>query len=79
MAIGESKDQKSEERIEELLTRKEVAALCKVSERHIQNLVRRGEFPKPINLGTRVLFRPENIRRFLNGNADNGGLMNQAI
>ena len=79
MAIGESKDRENEERIEELLTRKEVADLLKVSERHVQNLVRRGEFPKPINLGRRVLFRPRDIRRFLNGGADEGGLMNQAI
>jgi excisionase family DNA binding protein len=79
MTIGESKDRENEERIEELLTTKQVADLFKVSERHIQNLVRRGEFPKPINLGRRVRFRARDIRRFLNGKADEGGLMNQAI
>jgi hypothetical protein len=45
MTIGESKDRENEERIEELLTTKQVADLFKVSERHIQNLVRRESSP----------------------------------
>ena len=77
MAIGESKDRENEERIEELLTTREVADLLKVSERHVQNLVKHGTLPKPIVLGRSVRFRPRDIRRFLNGGE--GGLMNQAI
>ena len=57
MAIGESKDRENEERIEELLTTKEVAALLKVSPRHVQNLVKDGTLPKPMLLGRSVRFR----------------------
>lgn len=79
MAIGESKDRENEERIEAWLTTKEVAALLKVSPRHVQNLVKNGTLPKPMLLGRSVRFRTPDIRRFLNGKADEGGLMNQAI
>lgn len=79
MAIGESKDRENEERIEAWLTTRDVADLLKISERHVQNLVKNGTLPKPMLLGRRVRFRPRDIRRFLNGEAEEGGLMNQAI
>lgn len=77
MAIGESKDHNNDDRVDAFLTTKEVAALLKVSERHVQNLVRIGTLPKPILLGRNVRFRPKDIRRFING--DDGDLKNQAI
>ena len=79
MAIGGSENQDKENDLEALLTTKEVAALLKVSPRHVQNLVKDGTLPKPILLGRSVRFRARDIRRFLNGKADEGGLMNQAI
>ena len=79
MAIGGSENQDKDNDLEALLTTKEVAALLKVSERHVQNLVKDGTLPKPMLLGRCVPFRTPDIRRFLNGKADEGGLMNQAI
>ena len=79
MTIGGSENQDKDNDLEALLTTKEVAALLKVSERHVQNMVREGTLPKPLKLGRSVRFRTRDIRRFLNGKADEGGLMNQAI
>ena len=64
--------------LNELLTTKEVARLTKTSERHVQNLVSKGEFPKPIKLGRSVRFRLSDIRKVLNGD-DDKPLSNQAI
>jgi excisionase family DNA binding protein len=53
--------------MKELLTKKEVARLCKVSERHISDLVKEGEFPKPLKLGHAVRFRQEDIEGWMKG------------
>ena len=73
---GEVADQ--QDNLEPLLTTKEVADLMQVSQRHIQNMVKRGQLPQPLRLGKSIRFRRADIRRFLNGDAD-GGLRNQAI
>ncbi len=73
---GEVSDQ--QDNLEPLLTSKEVADLMKVSEKHIQNLVKRGQLPQPVRLGKAIRFRRAEIRRFLNGDA-NDGLRNQAV
>ena len=65
--------------LESMLTTKEVAELFQVSPRHIQNQVKSGVLPKPIALGRSVRFRPSDIRRILNGDVDDGGLMNQSV
>ena len=64
--------------LNELLTTKEVARLFKMSERHVQNLVGKGEFPKPIKLGRSVRFKPSDIQKVLNGD-DFKPQSNQAI
>lgn len=64
--------------LNELLTTKEVARLFKMSERHVQNLVKKDEFPKPIKLGRSVRFKPSDIQKVLNGE-DFKPLKNQAI
>ena len=78
MAIGASENPDRNDRFEALLTIKEVADLLKVSERHVQNLVRRGDIAKPVRFGRSTRFRPCDIRRLLNGDSDEG-LKNQAI
>ena len=64
--------------LEPTLTTKEVAALLKCSERHVQKSVRRGRLPKPIKIGRAVRFIMDDIRRVLNGDSFDG-LTNQAI
>lgn len=38
----------------EMLTKKDVARLLRVTDRHVHNLVQAGRFPAPIKLGTSV-------------------------
>lgn len=64
--------------VDSMLTTEEVAGLLKVSPRHVQNLVRNGMLPKPVNLGRSVRFRTGDIRRILNGDTDEG-LRNQTV
>jgi excisionase family DNA binding protein len=52
---------------ERLLTTKQVAVQANVTERHIQKLVKAGEFPKPVMLGRAVRFRPQEVHDFLFG------------
>ena len=73
---GEIPEQRDE--LEPLLTTQDVADLMQVSERHIQNLVTRGQIPQPVRLGKSVRFRRAEIRRFLQGDADDG-LRNHAV
>jgi excisionase family DNA binding protein len=73
---GEVADE--QDNLEALLTTKEVADLMQVSQRHIQNMVNRGQLPQPLRLGKSIRFRRPDMRRFLNGDADDG-LRNQAI
>jgi excisionase family DNA binding protein len=70
--MEESADKQNPEPIEPLLTSREVADRMKVSERHIQNLVKRGEFPPPIRLGKAVRYRPSDVQSFLDGNFEPG-------
>jgi excisionase family DNA binding protein len=49
---------------EMLCTTKDVAKFYKVSERHIFNLVKRGELPQPLRLGRSVRFRLSDLKRF---------------
>lgn len=72
------KTQVNSDNLEPTLTTKEVAALLKCSERHVQNAVKRGELPTPIRVGRTVRFPRNDIRNILNGN-DFDGLSNQAI
>jgi excisionase family DNA binding protein len=76
--MEDSASQQNPNSIESPFTLKEVAQMMKVSERHIQNLVKRHEFPNPFQLGRSIRFRPSDIRFFLNGENDQG-LNNQAI
>jgi excisionase family DNA binding protein len=50
-----------------LLTKKEVATRLNISERHVQNLMKREGFPKPVRLGRLIRFRPQDVERFING------------
>jgi len=49
---------------EQLWTMKDLAKFLKVSERHISNLVKRGELPQPLRLGRSVRFRSSDFRGF---------------
>ena len=64
--------------LERLLTSKEVSEWAKISERHIQNLIKKGEFPAPIRLGRSIRFKMSDVRTVLNGDFQKG-LRNQAI
>ena len=70
--------QEKSDNLEPTLTKKEVAALLKCSEKHIDNCTKRGELPPPIWLGRTVRFTRTDIRNLLNGK-DFDGLSNQAI
>ena len=76
MPVIQSKEHS--DNLEPMLTTKEVAAIFKCSERHIQNVVKRGELPQPIKIGRAVRFLMKDIRRGLNGDSFDG-LSNQAI
>ena len=78
MTINKGEVQEQRDELESLLTTKQVADLMQVSERHIQNMVNRDQIPQPVRLGKTVRFRRAEIRRFLNGDADDG-LRNQAV
>lgn len=71
MTQEENKNNRSHDELESLLTTKDVAKLMQVSERHVPNLVARGQIPQPIRLGRVVRYRRADIRRFLNGESDN--------
>ena len=49
---------------EELLTTRDVARYLRVSERHVSNLSKRGEFALPIRLGRSVRYRSQDVRRW---------------
>lgn len=78
MTINKGEVSNQEEELEPLLTTQEVADLMRISDRHVQNLVTRGQLPSPVRLGRSTRFRRAEIRRFLNGDA-NEGLGNQAV
>lgn len=50
-----------------LLTKKEVAQWLNVSERHLQNLMKKEDFPRPVRLGRAIRFCPQKIERWING------------
>lgn len=50
-----------------LLKKVEVARWLNCSERHIQNLMKLPDFPKPVYLGSAVRFCPAEIERFIDG------------
>ncbi len=68
--MREHDDKQNGNTIEKLLTIGDVAKLMKLSERHIQNMVRDNSFPQPVRIGRTVRFRPSDIRRILNGPSD---------
>jgi predicted DNA-binding transcriptional regulator AlpA len=45
----------------------EVAALIGCSAAHVRRLAARGEFPKPLRLGTRVMWSRALVLAFVNG------------
>ena len=68
--MREHDNKQNENTMETLLTIGDVAKLMKLSERHIQNMVRDNSFPQPVRIGRTVRFRPSDIRRILNGPSD---------
>jgi excisionase family DNA binding protein len=64
--------------LEPMLTTQDVADLFKVSERHVRNLIKSKQLPKPLKFGRSARFRRLDISRILNGDVDEG-LRNQAI
>lgn len=50
-----------------LLMKPEVARWLNCSERHIQNLMKLPDFPRPVYAGRAVRFCPEEVERFING------------
>lgn len=64
--------------LEPMLTTQDVADLFKVSERHVRNLIKSKQLPKPLKFGRNVRFRRSEISRIVNGEVDEG-LRNQAI
>lgn len=64
--------------LEPMLTTQDVAELLKVSERHVRNLIKSKQLPKPLKFGRNARFRRSDISRILNGDVDEG-LRNQAI
>ena len=53
------------ESCEPMLTTREVAKWLRVTERHVQNLVKDGVLPPPLRLGRAVRFCPDSIRKFI--------------
>ena len=53
--------------IERFLTAKETAGLLSISERHLANLSKKGEFPPPFKLGKAVRYAPKDIRQWIDG------------
>jgi excisionase family DNA binding protein len=49
---------------ETLWTTKDLAKFLKVSERHVSNLVKRGELPQPMRLGRSVRFLLSDVMKF---------------
>jgi predicted DNA-binding transcriptional regulator AlpA len=49
---------------DELWTTREVAEFLRVSERHVSNLSKRGEFVSPIRLGRSVRYQPWMVRKW---------------
>ena len=78
MTINKGTIPEQRDELEPLLTTQDVADLMQVSVRHIQNSVTRGQIPQPVRIGKSVRFRRAEIRRFLQGDA-NEGLRNQAV
>lgn len=78
MTINKGEVSNQQEELETLLTTQEVADQLRISVRHVQNLVTRGQLPQPLRLGKSVRFRKAEIRRFLHGDADDG-LRSQAV
>jgi excisionase family DNA binding protein len=67
----------SEHGIEPLLSLDEVTQLLRISESGVYRLVRSGELPR-VKVGSRTLFEPSEIRRFISRRRDgrndvNGG------
>lgn len=60
------KNDPDEVNLERLLTTDDVAALMRVSDRHIRNLSRDGLFPAPIQLGRSVRYCPTAVWQFMN-------------
>lgn len=50
--------------VETLMTKEETANMLRVALRTIQNLVRDGKL-KPVKIGSRVLFDPVDVRKFI--------------
>jgi predicted DNA-binding transcriptional regulator AlpA len=50
-----------------LMKKAEVAQWLNCSERHLQNLMKTPDFPKPVYLMSAVRFNPEEIERYING------------
>jgi len=48
-----------------LLPASEASQLLSISERHFWTLVRRGELPRPINVGQRALWRRKELERWV--------------
>lgn len=49
----------------EFLTKKDLAAFIKVSNRQIENLVKAGRLPKPLRIGTHPRWRLSELLKFL--------------
>lgn len=55
------------EEVHHLMKKSEVAQWLNCSERHVQNLMKLPDFPKPVYLGNAVRFVPTEIEGFING------------
>jgi len=56
-----------EPEIKRLLTIKDTADILKVSERHLANLSKRGQFPPPVKLGRCVRYKRDDVSRWIDG------------
>jgi predicted DNA-binding transcriptional regulator AlpA len=56
--------------LEALLTVEDVAALCHTTSRGIHAMRYRGTGPRGVRIGRRVLFRPEDVERWLTARAE---------
>jgi len=54
--------------MEQLMTMKETAAYLKVSVRHLQNMRKREDFPKPVVMGKgKKFYRQTDLEEFISG------------
>lgn len=57
-----------------LVTKEEAAGLLRVTGRSIQNFVRRGWLAQPVRVGSKAMFRPEDIEAFMQARRGPHGL-----